>query len=67
MRGPNKKQGKEARDWCRDIMIGKQVTITTKKDHKKWKYGRYIAEIEHAGININDTLVEMWFAVYKEY
>lgn len=36
--------GKEARDYLRSIIDGKQVVIFTVKDRKE-KYGRYLADI----------------------
>ena len=42
------------------------VVINTIKD-RTGKYGRYLAEVIHEGVNINDLLVERGFAVYQEY
>ena len=64
MRGPEKEQGKIVRDIVRDLILGKEVEIHTRKD-KQGKYGRYLATIISEGVNINDWLVENGHA--KEY
>ena len=71
MRGPEKVAGKVSRDFLRELVLGKEVFIQTKKD-RRGKYGRFLAEIwleEEADhwINVNDRLVEAGQAVYKEY
>jgi micrococcal nuclease len=44
VRGPERPQGLVARDFLRKLILGKTVTIITKKDRQE-KYGRYLAEI----------------------
>jgi micrococcal nuclease len=44
IRGPQRPQGLVARDFLRELILGKTVTIMTQKDRKE-KYGRYLAEI----------------------
>ncbi len=81
VRGAEREQGLLARDFLRELIVGKEVTIETMKD-KKGKYGRYIAEIvlsESGGVDpfdgiptvkviyVNDFLVSKGFAVYRDY
>lgn len=66
VRGPEKVEGIKSREWLRARILGKTVTIRTRKD-KKGKYGRYIVEIYLDGENINDALVREGRAIYKEY
>jgi len=42
MRGPEKVEGKIVRDYVREKILDKTVTI---KVHKKGKYGRYVAQV----------------------
>lgn len=76
MRGKEKVQGKVSRDWLRDKVLNKSIlieTIKTKKGNdKKGKYGRYLARLyienkDGECLSINDELVSMGLAVYKEY
>lgn len=66
VRGDGKIRGKLARDWLRERIVGKEIYIRTMRD-KKGKYGRYIAEVYLNGVNINDELVSLGYAVYREY
>ncbi len=71
MRGDEKPQGTLARDFVRELILGKTVFIQTQKD-KKGKYGRYLADIwveegDDNWINVNKRIVEAGLAVYKEY
>jgi micrococcal nuclease len=71
MRGAEKVEGKKSRDFLREQILDKEITLQTIKD-KKGKYGRYLAEIwieneAREFVNVNDLLVEKGFAVYKEY
>ena len=71
MTGTEKPEGIKSRDFLRNKILGKEVTIQTIKD-KEEKYGRYLAEIwleEKKGefTNINDLMVTEKFAVYKKY
>lgn len=43
-----KEQGKKARDFVIDRLLGKEVTLITFKD-KTGKYGRYLADIVYTG------------------
>ena len=68
VRGIDKEKGKLSRDFLRELILDKDVTIKTNKD-KKGKYGRYIAEIflDDIEISINDHLVLSGHAVHKDY
>ncbi len=68
--GESKALGIASRDALRELILGKEIIIETIKD-KRGKYGRYLAEIwlEERGayVNINDELVRLGQAEYKEY
>ncbi|MCH7722230.1 MAG: thermonuclease family protein [Bacteroidetes bacterium] len=71
IRGKERPKGLKSRDFLREQILGKEITIETLKD-KKGKYGRYIGKIwlkneKGKEINISDLLVKKGFAVYKEY
>ena len=71
IRGKERPKGLKSRDFLREQILGKEITIETIKD-KKGKYGRYIGTIwlkneKGKEINISDLLVKKGFAVYKEY
>jgi len=71
VKGKEKVEGKAARDWLRERVLGKEVIIKTllnkKEKEKKGKYGRYIIEVYLDGVNINDEIVEAGHAEYKSY
>ena len=62
-----KKIGLEAKAYVKDIIEGKDIVLRTFK--QKGKYGRFVADILYGDpqINLNDELVIMKYAVYKEY
>jgi len=64
VRGKEKKKGRISRDALRARIGNDQIIVRT---HKSGKYGRYLAEIWHNGVNINEWLVEQGYAEYKEY
>lgn len=70
MRGDEKEDGTEARDYLRERILGKEIFVETIQD-KKGKFGRYIAEVwlEENGalVNMNDELVERGLARYQVY
>lgn len=66
MRGETAEAGLLARDALRSMILNKQVTITTFKDRQE-KYGRYLADMDFNGVNINQWLVENEFAVRRSY
>lgn len=70
LRGEEHEAGVKSRDFLRELILGKDIMLETRKD-KKGKYGRYIAEIwlemENGYENVNDMMVENGFAEYKKY
>lgn len=64
LRGDTLPEGRIARDWLRDYIKDKQLTIKTIKD-QKGKYGRYLGILMHENININELMIELNIA--KEY
>ena len=70
LRGDERANGIISRDHLRSRIDNQDIYINTIKD-KKGKYGRYIAEIwlEENGhlTNINDEMVTLGYAVYKDY
>jgi endonuclease YncB( thermonuclease family) len=66
VRGEERAEGLKSRDWLREKINGKKVLIKTIKD-KRGKYGRFLVEIYLDGVNLNDQLVEMGLAEYREY
>jgi micrococcal nuclease len=67
VRGAERLQGLLSRDFLREKILDKRVTIKTQKKDKKGKYGRLLGTIWHKGFDINKVLVEEGFAKYKEY
>ena len=66
VRGPEKVKGKESRDFLRELILNKEVTVWTIKD-KKGKYGRYLAKVFGDEGDINEFMVKQGNAEYKEY
>ena len=66
VRGKERPDGLISRDALRERILGKYVTIKTKKD-KKGKYGRYLGEIFIEDENINDWLVTEGLGEYIDY
>ena len=70
VRGPEKLEGKESRDFLRKFLEGNEdnITINTHKSSNKGKYGRYLVEITlDDGTNVNDLLVQTGHAVERNY
>ncbi len=70
IRGEERKAGLAARDYLRDLLLGRSVIVQTIKD-RRGKYGRYLAEIwlftENGWLNVNDHMVERGYAFpYKD-
>lgn len=67
MRGEERPEGIMSRDRLRELILGRKVTIVTKKD-KTGKYGRLLVDIftEH-GIWVNDWLVKEGLAETANY
>lgn len=70
MRGPEKEQGRQSRDYLRGLILGKNILLQTQKD-QQGKYGRYLGEIwleiDGQWQNVNNMLVQNGFAEYKDY
>lgn len=58
--------GLKGKAWLKAEIEGQWIVINTSKD-EKGKYGRYLAEITFKGTNMNDAMVDLGFAIYKEY
>lgn len=72
MRGPERDDGRIARDWMREQMNGaEEIIVRTHKERDgrdgKGKFGRWLAEIFADGVNLNAELVRLGMAVEKEY
>lgn len=70
MRGPEKAAGKVARDWVRTLVKGKRVTlaiIQKRGRDAKGKFGRWLAVLELADLNVNDALVANGYAKLANY
>ncbi len=61
LRGTERPSGLLARDYLRELVLDKDVTIQTFKDDKG-KYGRWLARIWLNGIDVNAHLVERGYA-----
>lgn len=66
VRGEERELGLKSRDYLRDLILDKEITLKTIKDASE-KYGRYLGIILFDDLNINDHLVKEGFAQYKEY
>lgn len=66
LKGPQRPEGLKARDYLREMVLGKSIILQTIKD-RKGKYGRYLGELwlQQNGqwINVNDDLVQAGLAV----
>lgn len=67
LRGDSMELGIKSRDALRDLVLHKQVFLTTLKD-KRGKYGRYIGIlILKDGTIVNQKMVDDGFAVTRDY
>jgi len=71
LRGKERPHGLLSRDFLRNLILNKEITLRTVKDTRE-KYGRYLGEIwitdaKGKSLNVNDELVKNSLAVYKEY
>lgn len=66
LRGSEREDGIKSRDYLRNLILGKEITLYTIKD-KKGKYGRYLGLIVINDIKINDLLVKDGFGEYANY
>lgn len=69
VRGPERPEGLDARDWLRERILNQEVFIRTYKD-KAGKYGRWLADIyprnDHS-VSYNEMLVESGHAEEADY
>lgn len=66
IRGKEKERGKISRDYVRERILSKDVTIKTLKDGKG-KYGRWLGVIWVDDTNLNEELVDKGLAIKQEY
>jgi micrococcal nuclease len=74
-RGIEKNEGLRSRDALREWILGKDILLYTiesrskheEVDERKGMYGRWLGIIVHEGENINDKLVHLGYAKYREY
>jgi endonuclease YncB( thermonuclease family) len=64
MRGDQRAAGTTTRDWLREQILDKVITIKTYKDQTE-KYGRWLADIWLDGqkISINDQMIHQGLAI----
>lgn len=62
LRGAERPEGLRVRDYVRDMILDKYITIQTIKD-STGKYGRYLAVVLIGDMNLNDHLIEEGMAV----
>ncbi len=71
LKGVERTAGLKSRDFLRDLILNKKITIQTIRD-RKGKYGRYLGEVwfkNDSGnyINVNDLLVSKGLAKKVKY
>lgn len=71
LRGETLEEARRSRDYLRELVLDKEVIITTERD-STGKYGRYIATLwikneNEDYINVNTLMVESGFAAEKIY
>lgn len=71
VRGPERPEGLVSRDYLRDLILDKEIVLTSYKD-KKGKYGRYLGTIwfknaANEWFNVNEQLVSEGLAEFKNY
>lgn len=69
VRGEERPEGLKARDWLRERILGKEVTIRSVKD-RTGKYGRWLAHVYvSAGddMSVNLEMAQLGLAEEREY
>lgn len=66
VRGATREAGLVSRDWLRERVLSREVTVRTIKD-SKGKYGRILAVVWDAKGDINADLVALGLADAREY
>ena len=67
VRGSSRPEGLKSRDWLRRLILNRDIYIKTLPKDKKGKYGRYIVTVYYKNVNVNEAMVKVGFAVYKNY
>lgn len=63
----DKEKGLAGKEYLKALFeASPKVVVLTIKD-KTEKYGRYLAEVTHNGVNINDQMVTLGYAIYQGY
>ena len=62
VRGEEREDGLKVRDIVRDLILGKEISLQTKKD-TKGKYGRWLGRVYIDDLCVNDFLIEKGYAV----
>lgn len=64
-----KQIGLEGKEFLKELIEGKEISLTTIKD--RGKYGRYVADVYikdgDVDISVNQQMVKKGYAVYKKY
>ena len=71
VQGEERPDGLVSRDWLRDQILDKKVKIETRKDGKG-KFGRWLGIVKvkqenGEWLNLNDELVRLGLAEYRDY
>ncbi len=70
LRGADRPLGEKARDFLANLILDKEILLTTLKD-RKGKYGRYLGELwlktDSGYENVNDKMVTEGYAKYVDY
>lgn len=66
VRGEERESGLISRDFLRNLILEKEITLKTIKDATE-KYGRYLGIILFEGLNVNEHLVKEGLAVKATY
>lgn len=61
VRGEEREEGLKSRDWLREQILDKLITLRTAKD-RKGKYGRWLGAVIFNGTNINQELISLGLA-----
>ena len=61
VRGEEKEEGLKSRDWLREKILDKQITLRTAKD-RKGKYGRWLGSVILHSTNINQEMISLGLA-----
>jgi len=66
MKGPEREKGIISRDYLRNLILGKEVTLKTVKDSSE-KWGRYLGVILLDSLNVNEHLITEGLARRVDY